>query len=258
MFKPTVLIPVYNHERAVVDVVDAVLAHGLPCLLVDDGSNAACAAVLRELAQHHGDTVHLLRLPENRGKGGAIIAGAIEAQSLGFTHVLQIDADGQHDSSRIADFLALSRAQPEALICGCPVYDDSVPRGRLIGRYLTHVWVWINTLSFAVRDAMCGLRVYPLASLVPLVQQVRLGRRMEFDIEVMVRLCWRGVPVINVPVRVTYPTDGVSHFRMWDDNVRISAMHTRLFGGMLLRAPVLLGRRAARLVMRGAAGAGAA
>ncbi len=103
--------------------------------------------------------------------------------------------------------------------------------------------MWINTLSFAVRDAMCGLRVYPLASLVPLVESVPLGRRMEFDIEVLVRMVWRGVRIVNVPVRVTYPADGVSHFRIWRDNALISGMHARLFAGMLMRAPLLLARK---------------
>lgn len=243
MFRPVVLIPVYNHEHAVGQVLAAVLANPVPCLLVDDGSAPACAEVLRELAASRPDRVELLRLPVNQGKGGAIIAGALHARGRGYSHVLQIDADGQHDSARIADFLALAEASPAALICGCPVYDESVPRARQIGRYLTHVWVWINTLSFAVRDAMCGLRVYPLESLAPLVERVPLGRRMEFDIEVLVRLVWRGVRIVNVPVRVTYPADGVSHFRMWRDNALISGMHARLFAGMLLRAPLLLARK---------------
>jgi glycosyltransferase involved in cell wall biosynthesis len=243
MFNPVVLIPVYNHERAMPAVLAAVLAHPVSCLMVDDGSDPACAAVLRELAQVHGQRVTLLRLPHNQGKGGAIMAGFDHAWSLGYTHALQIDADGQHDCRCIAEFLAVARQHPDAMVCGCPVYDETVPRGRLIGRYATHVWVWINTLSFAIRDSMCGLRVYPLATVVPLVRQARIGRRMEFDIEVLVRLAWRGVAIINVPTRVTYPADGVSHFRLWRDNVMIARMHTRLFFGMLARLPLLLGRK---------------
>ncbi len=244
MFKPVVLVPVYNHEGAIGAMVDAILAHPVPCLLVDDGSSEACAAVLRRLAAAHPGRVRLLRLPQNQGKGGAIMAGFAEAEKLGYTHALQIDADGQHDAGCIPQFLALAQAQPAAMICGHPVYDDSVPRVRLVARYLTHVWVWINTLSFAVRDSMCGLRVYPLAAVVPLMREVRLGRRMEFDTEVLVHLVWRGVRIVNVPTRVTYPTDGVSHFRAWRDNVLISWMHTRLFFGMLWRLPRLLARKA--------------
>lgn len=248
MFKPVALVPVYDHEHAVGAVVDAILARGLPCLLVDDGSSAACQRVLVDLAARHaaqGHAVHLIRLPENQGKGGAIMAGFEEAARLGFSHALQIDADGQHDTTCIAQFLSLAETSPRAMICGYPVYDESVPRLRLFARYLTHVWVWINTMSFAVRDSMCGLRVYPLGAVVPLVRANRIGKRMEFDIEVMVRLVWLGVTIVNVPTRVTYPTDGISHFRAWRDNVLISAMHTRLFFGMLPRLPLLLWRKVA-------------
>ena len=131
------------------------------------------------------------------------------------------------------------------MIAGCPIYDASVPRGRLYGRYATHVWVWINTLSFDIRDSMCGFRLYPLASVLPLLDRVRIGQRMDFDSDIIVRLHWRGVRVVNQPTRVTYPQDGISHFRMFRDNVRISWMHTRLFAGMLYRSPLLLWRKVA-------------
>lgn len=118
-----------------------------------------------------------------------------------------------------------------------PEYDESVPKGRLYGRYLTHLWVWINTLSFAIRDSMCGFRIYPLAPVLALMAQEPIGRRMDFDVEIIVRLFWRGVAVINLPTRVTYPSDGVSHFDVWRDNVRISRMHARLFFGTSRRLP---------------------
>src|SRR5206468_913777 len=156
VFDPVALVPVYNHPSTIGEVTRRILAHGLPCILVD---------------------------------------------------------------------------------------DESVPRGRLYGRYATHVWVWINTLSLDIRDSMCGFRVYPLASLVELLDDARIGWRMDFDTDVIVRLHWRGVPVVNQPTRVTYPRDGISHFRMGRDNLRISWMHARLFAGMLLRAPMLLWRK---------------
>jgi len=118
-----------------------------------------------------------------------------------------------------------------------------VPRGRLYGRYATHIWVWINTLSLSIRDSMCGFRVYPLASTLALLDSERVGRRMDFDSEILVRLFWRGQPMHWLPVRVHYPLDGVSHFQLWRDNWLISAMHARLFFGMLWRAPRLLWRR---------------
>lgn len=131
------------------------------------------------------------------------------------------------------------------MICGYPVYDDSVPRARLYGRYATHIWVWINTLSFAIKDSMCGLRIYPLAATLRVVERQRIGRRMDFDTEIAVRLYWSGMGVVNLPTRVRYPEDGVSHFRVWRDNLLISAMHTRLFFGMLWRSPKLLWRKLA-------------
>lgn len=245
MFEPVVVIPVYDHPATIAAVVAEVRGHGLPCILVDDGSGAECARVLDTLAAADPGNVALVRLPHNQGKGAAMAAGFREAGRRGFTHVLQIDADGQHACADIPVFIAQARRAPAAVIAGCPIYDASVPRGRLYGRYATHIWVWINTLSLDIRDSMCGFRVYPLASLLPLLASVRIGRRMDFDSDVIVRLHWRGVAVVNQPTRVTYPQDGVSHFRMWRDNVRISAMHTRLFFGMLLRAPLLLWRKVA-------------
>jgi hypothetical protein len=157
--------------------------------------------------------------------------------------VLQIDADGQHDTGDLPRFIAAARARQDAVICGIPAYDASVPKARLYGRYATHVWVWINTLSLHLRDTMCGFRVYPLPPVLRLMGEETIGRRMDFDTEVMVRLYWRQVPVEHLATRVTYPADGVSHFDVWRDNVRISRMHARLFFGMLRRAPRLLWRR---------------
>jgi hypothetical protein len=186
----------------------------------------------------------LLRLPHNQGKGAAVMAGLREAAARHHSHAVQIDADGQHDATQISAFVQLARSQPQAVICGVPRYDASVPRSRLIGRYATHVWVWINTLSFAIRDSMCGFRVYPLAATLAVIDSERPGTRMDFDTELLVRLHWRGVPVVNKPTPVTYPQGGVSHFRLWRDNWLISCMHARLFFGMLRRAPRWMGRRA--------------
>ena len=244
-FNPLVVIPVFDHEHAIATMVEGVLAADVSCLLVDDGSGGACARELDRLAALHAPRVGLLRLPVNQGKGGAVLAGFRQAGGEGYSHVLQIDADGQHDPADIPRFLARARAHPDDVVCGVPLYDASVPKGRLYGRYLTHVWVWINTLSFAIRDSMCGFRVYPLPPVLRLMDEETIGLRMDFDVEVLVRLFWRGIVVRNLPTRVTYPLDGVSHFDVWRDNVRISRMHARLFFGMLRRLPRLLVRRAA-------------
>jgi len=240
-YRPVVLIPVYNHGATIAAVHTQLAALGLPCLLVDDGSIPDCAATLDALAtQPH---TYLLRRAENGGKGAAVQDGMRRAAQLGFSHALQVDADGQHDLTVIPGFLAASRAAPEALICGFPRYDASVPTLRWVARYLTHVWVWINTLSLRITDSMCGFRVYPLAASVALIDQERLGARMDFDTEFLVRMAWRDQPMQWLPVPVHYPQNGVSHFRPLRDNVLISWMHTRLFFGMLCRAPRLLWRR---------------
>jgi glycosyltransferase involved in cell wall biosynthesis len=241
MHKPCAVIPVYNHEGAVPAVVEALLASQLPCVLVDDASSPACARVLEQLAQR--DQVFLVKLGVNQGKGGAVMAGLRHASRLGFSHALQVDADGQHDLRDVDNFIASSKAHPEALICGYPQYDRSVPKGRLYARYLTHVWVWINSLSLQIPDSMCGFRVYPLPPTLALIDSVKLGKRMDFDPEILVRLSWRNQPMRWLPTHVHYPQDGLSHFRLFHDNALISKMHAKLFFGMLLRAPKILWRR---------------
>ena len=241
-FSPLVVIPVFDHEHAIAAMVEGVLATDHDCLLVDDGSGPACARELDRLVALHAPRATLLRLPRNGGKGAAVIAGFREAARRGATHVVQIDADGQHQPARIPEFIAMARGAPDAVVCGTPVYDASIPKSRLYGRYLTHVWVWINTLSLHIRDSMCGFRAYPLAPVLPLLDEEPLGQRMDFDGEILVRLFWRGVPVLNLPTPVTYPSDGVSHFDVLHDNVRISRMHARLFFGMLRRLPGRLSR----------------
>lgn len=246
MFKPCIVIPFYNHEGAIERTVDAVRACGLPCWIVDDGSDARSGAVLDALAAREADWLHLIRYAQNQGKGMAVMTGCAAAAAAGHSHAVQVDADGQHDAADIPGLLALAEAQPLALVTGVPVYDDSVPRSRLYGRYITHFWVWLHTLSFQIKDSMCGFRVYPLAASLAVWREEKVGRRMDFDTDIMVRLYWRGTPVLSLPTRVVYPLDGVSHFDLLRDNLRISWMHTRLFCGMLLRLPQWLLRRVFR------------
>lgn len=241
-FSPCLLIPIYNHGAAIRGTVRRLAGYGLPILIVDDGSDDATQAALAALAADFPQ-VRLFRLPQNEGKGGAVMRGLREARRAGFSHALQIDADGQHEAADVPRFLALGAAHPAALICGKPVYDASVPRGRLYGRYVTHFWVCVETLSLNVTDSMCGFRLYPLHATCALIDRVTIPKRMDFDIEILVRLAWEGVELRSVDTRVTYPADGVSHFDMLRDNLRISKMHTRLTCGMLLRLPLLAWRK---------------
>ena len=228
------IVPSYNHAQVVGAVVARLRDFGLPVFVVDDGSDAPVAAVLAELHDAQRQ-VWVTRLPVNRGKGRAVCEGFRLARDAGFTHAVQVDADGQHDLAVVPRMMAIAQSHPDALISGQAVFDGSAPLGRRIGRWITHVWVFVETLSLRVTDTMCGLRVYPLAATVGVVNAEPVGERMDFDTAVMVRLCWRGVPVIMVPVRVTYPPGNTSNFHLWRDNLRITLMHTRLVFAMVAR-----------------------
>ncbi|MBV1788289.1 glycosyltransferase family 2 protein [Marinobacterium sp. D7] len=242
-FRAAIVIPVYNHEEAIGPTLANVLEYGYPVLLVDDGSSPACRDVLIDLDREYGDRVHLIRLERNGGKGAAVKAGLRQLLNMGYTHGVQIDADGQHDLNDLPLFMEMGQTSPDALVTGYPRYDETVPALRYYARYLTHVWVWINTLSFKIKDTMCGFRVYPLAPVVELLDREPCGNRMEFDPEVIVRWAWRGLPIKNLPTRVHYPLDGVSHFDAVKDNLLISLMHARLFFGMPVRLPSIIRRR---------------
>lgn len=246
MTNTCIVIPVFNHGSTLANVLAQLEPFGLPVILVDDGSGTDTAHTLRQLTNDHPERITLYTRVKNGGKGAAVMDGLRQARQLGFSHALQIDADGQHRSADLPRFLDAAQAHPKALITGTPQYDASVPKGRLYGRYLTHVWVWINTLSLDIRDSMCGFRVYPLASTLAIIDRVALGNRMEFDCEILVRLHWQGIPIINLPTAVQYPENGLSHFRMLKDNLLISKMHARLFFGMLMRLPWILRQRALR------------
>ncbi len=236
------VIPVFEHGHTAGFVVDAVRSCGLGAIVVDDGSGPESARALNALA-HSIPDVRLLRLATNCGKGAAVQAGLRAAAAKGYTHALQIDADGQHALADVPRFLAEARAHPTAVICGRPAFGADAPRSRILGRRLTNFWVSVNTWSGGIPDAMCGFRVYPLAATAALLERYRLGNRMDFDIEILVRLHWLGVPMRWLPTAIAYPPGGTSHFKMALDNALISRIHTVLFFGMLARVPTLLARK---------------
>ena len=240
-FSPCFVIPNYNHSVMFASVVDKLNYFELPIIVVNDGSDLETTECLREISKSNS-LVSLVELPENQGKGGAVMAGMRYAFENSYTHALQVDADGQHNLDDVETFLNTSKESLDVVICGHPIYDDSVPASRLIPRYITHFWVWVETLSFSIIDSMCGFRVYPLASVIPVIDQNSLGKRMDFDIEILVRLYWQSIPMKFLPTKVIYPESGQSHFQMFRDNWLITKMHTRLFFGMLLRLPKLLKR----------------
>lgn len=241
-FKPCAVVPTRNHYSELGRVVAALRDLDLPVYIIDDCSDEPARMVIHGLhAPNEGVTV--LRLDTNQGKGGAVCHGFRVAANGNFTHVLQIDADGQHDLAALPRLLSLAREHPDALISGRPVFDGSISRGRKIARWITHFWVWIETLSFRIVDTMCGFRVYPLAPALNVINEEQVGSRMDFDIAIMVHLFWRGVEVIPLPVQVIYPPQNTSNFHALKDNWRITCMHTRLVLTMLFRLPRILRNR---------------
>jgi glycosyltransferase involved in cell wall biosynthesis len=239
--KQGIIIPVYNHGLAVGAVVESLIPLGLPIVIVDDGSNSETKSCLEKMYSFYPAVVPVI-LQKNSGKGAAFFAGLQKAAELGLTHVLQIDADGQHDCSRAGFFLEESAAHPEAAICSFHGYDGSVPASRRHGRRIANTWAKIVTLSSRIKESMLGFRVYPVKPVLSLYDNSCMDSRMGFDIEILVRLVWKNIPLIYHPVGVTYPIGGISHFRPIRDNVRISWLFTRLCCGMIIRLPVLLGR----------------
>jgi glycosyltransferase involved in cell wall biosynthesis len=233
---------VYRHGKTTGPLVAALSPLGLPIILVDDGNEEETRRLLTEAAAAWPLTA-LVRLEKNRGKGEAIRTGLKRAHEMGLTHLFQIDADGQHDINRVAFFLEQSRQNPEAAVCGYPEYDDSVPLSRKNGRKISNTWVHILTLSGHSIDALCGFRIYPVEALWNIMHRHYIDPRMGVDAELLIRLYWKRVPVLFYPVRVTYPPEGISNFHPVWGNVRMSLTFTRLFFGMMIRFPVLIGRR---------------
>lgn len=240
-----VLIPSYNPGPKVYDTVRAARAQWTPVWVVVDGSTDGSAERLRAMAADDPG-LRVIVLPENRGKGAAVLEGAGEAAREGFTHVLTMDSDGQHPAELIPDFMAASQAAPRSMVLGRPVFDADAPRLRVNGRKVSNWWANLETLWMGVGDSLYGFRVYPIEPLCRVMRGQKWMRRFDFDPEAVVRLCWDGVRPINVDAPVRYfraDEGGVSHFNYLRDNALLTWMHTRLFLGFLLRLPALLWRR---------------
>jgi len=236
------IIPVYRHGRTVCPIAEQLASMDLPVILVDDGNEIETKNLLAECAaKTHG--IVLVRLEKNTGKGGAFSIGLQKAKELGLTHVLQIDADGQQDISKVKFFLDESAANPTKVICGFPEFDNTAPMYRIKGRKISTFWAAIVTLSMDLKDVHCGLRVYPVDASLRITKGFLFDKRMGFDLEILIRLYWNNVLPVFHPVKITYPQGGLSNFRMVRDNIRVSWAFTRLFVGMLFRFPLLITRK---------------
>jgi glycosyltransferase involved in cell wall biosynthesis len=245
-----VLIPSFNPGPRVFETVGAALKQWSPVWVVVDGSTDGSGPRLVEMAAAQPG-LRILVLPRNQGKGAAVLHGIREARRAGFTHALTMDSDGQHPAERIPAFMQASLLAPRTMVLGRPVFDSSAPNLRVMGRKISNWWANLETLWAGIGDSLYGFRVYPLAELDQVMSHQLWMRRFDFDVEAVVRLCWRGVRPLNLPAPVRYfrPEEGgVSHFNYWRDNALLTWMHFRLFLGFLVRLPYL---GAARLFQRG-------
>jgi len=240
--RPIILVPSYNTGPILLQTIVDILAFQQPVWVVIDGSTDDSKKILESI---DNQLLSIIFIKENGGKGAAISLGLQQAVAQGYTHVLTMDADGQHPAALIPDYLHLSAVHPTAAIFGRPIFDTSAPALRVGGRKISNFWVNVETLGWGVDDSLFGMRLYPAAELLAVFESTRFARRFDFDPEVAVRLAWRKVPILNLPTPVRYPSKeegGVSQFRYVRDNVLLTSMHMRLMIEFLIRFPLLLFR----------------
>lgn len=220
------LIPVYDHASTLRRVVEATLAVGLPVLVVDDGSRDHPLDQVADLP------CRTLSLSSNQGKGAALLAGARTARDLGFEAVVTLDADGQHDARDAVGLLEAAQAHWPALVLGVRCMEGAqVPGSSRFGRAFSNFWVRLEC-GRDLGDTQSGFRVYPVEALLDLPCR---SRRYAFEVEILVRAAWRGLPIVEAPVSVAYGPERITHFRAWTDNLRFTALHAWLCGLALVR-----------------------
>jgi glycosyltransferase involved in cell wall biosynthesis len=244
--RPLILIPSYNTGPILRETVAGALGgHAAPVWVVIDGSSDGSADLIENLAGPANPQLRILKLAVNSGKGAALLHGLRLALEEGFTHILTMDADGQHPAAHLPTFLEISAANPAAMVLGRPVFDASAPALRVAGRKISNFWANLETLGWGIDDSLFGMRLYPARQLLEALESTRFARRFDFDPEIAVRLAWAGVPAINLATPVRYPRKeegGVSQFRYLRDNTLLTWMHFRLLLGFLRRLPRLLAR----------------
>ena len=216
-----VVIPVYNHGATLRGVVEQVLRLHHAVLVVDDGSTDDG---LENIA---GLDVHRIRHPHNLGKGAALLSGAREAGRLGMTHMVTLDADGQHDPEDLHLFMTALQEYPRAIVVGKRNFETGyVPSGSRVGRRISNFWLWVQT-GRRLGDTQSGYRGYPIWILKGLKLR---ERRYAFENEVLAKGAWAGIEFVEVNISSYYPADEdrISHFHLLHDNVRLSLLNARL------------------------------
>jgi len=230
--KTAVIIPVYNNATTLRAVVEESLRVLPLVIVVDDGcTDANISEMLKDL------DVTVLHHETNRGKGAALKTALAYCSMHGnITHMITIDADGQHFPEDIRSFLKVIDEKPQAVHVGCRDFNtENVPSKSRFGRDFSNFWFHLETGKNCA-DTQSGFRAYPVALIAQLPMK---GSNYDFEVEVLCRAAWANIEVCNVPVRVRYDVPGkrITHFKPFKDNLRISLMHTRLIGRMLLPWP---------------------
>lgn len=217
-----VLIATYNNASTLKEVIEETAAYTRQIWVVNDGSTDETRAILSEFP-----FLSVIHFESNQGKGAALRAGFQKAYAMGYKAVITMDSDGQHKARDLEVFLEAHEMEPEALLLGSRnLYKEHVPSRSQFGNRFSNFWFYVNT-GLRLPDTQTGYRLYPLA---PLATKRFWGRKFEFEVEVLVRAAWAGVPVLPVPIDVYYPhpQERVSHFRPWQDFGRISVLNSVL------------------------------
>ncbi len=211
------IIPTHDHVTALDTILSRLDEQSLPVIVIDDGSAVENGERIAAICARHAEA-DCQRHAFNGGKGFAVMCGLARAKERGFTHAIQIDADGQHDLQYLGALLGKARTNPDAIVTGVPQYDTSLPFMRRIWRPFTNFWVHVNTLSLSIPDAMCGFRVYPF-----LHAQTCSGGCAWPAHGFRYRGSGQGIlgaiPIEHVPVRVTYPIGNFSNFDLFRDSL---------------------------------------
>ena len=216
-----VIVPTYNNANTLRRVLDGVLAYTPHLIVVNDGSTDETPHILSEYP-----SVTSIDFPHNRGKGSALRRGLHEASAQGFTYAITLDSDGQHFPDDLPTFVRDIEQHGNALLIGDRNMDqEGIPGKSSFGNRFSNFWFRFET-GIRLSDTQSGFRLYPLHEL----QGIRFyTTKFEFEIEVIVKAAWRGIPIRNVPIRVLYdPDERVSHFRPFRDFTRISILNTWL------------------------------
>ena len=218
-----VIIPAYENAGTVVSVIKGALAYVPDVFVVDDGSTDGTAALLRDLSRQEPG-LRVISHPVNRGKGKSLKDGFLAAKAEGFQVAITMDADGQHFPEDIPKFLSIHSMRPDAMVMGARnISADGMPARNTFANRFSNFWFRFQT-GVDLPDTQSGFRLYQLGAIgsMPL-----LTSRYEAELELLVFQCWKGVPILSVPVGVWYPPEGerVTHFRPFMDFARISVLN---------------------------------